>query len=100
MKEILSNEKIDLILLDINLPGEDGIQLTREVRNTSDIAIIMVTGRTDPIDRILGLEMGGPMIMLPSLSNLESYWYVRKTCYGEFSLPAMLCNRQRLHGHN
>ncbi|RWX54817.1 two-component system response regulator TorR [Photobacterium chitinilyticum] len=58
MKEILSNEKIDLILLDINLPGEDGIQLTREVRNTSDIAIIMVTGRIDPIDRILGLEMG------------------------------------------
>jgi len=58
MKEVLSNEKIDLILLDINLPGEDGIQLTREVRNTSDIAIIMVTGRTDPIDRILGLEMG------------------------------------------
>jgi two-component system torCAD operon response regulator TorR len=58
MKEILNREKIDLILLDINLPGEDGIQLTRDVRNTSDIAIIMVTGRTDPIDRILGLEMG------------------------------------------
>ncbi|MGF1758182.1 two-component system response regulator TorR [Photobacterium sagamiensis] len=58
MKEILNREKIDLILLDINLPGEDGIQLAREVRNISDIAIIMVTGRTDPIDRILGLEMG------------------------------------------
>ena len=58
MKEILNNEKIDLILLDINLPGEDGIQLTRDIRNTSDVAIIMVTGRTDPIDRILGLEMG------------------------------------------
>ncbi|ELR65972.1 TorCAD operon transcriptional regulatory protein TorR [Photobacterium marinum] len=58
MKEILAREKIDLILLDINLPGEDGIQLTRDVRNTSDIAIILVTGRTDPIDRILGLEMG------------------------------------------
>ena len=58
MRDILICEKIDLILLDINLPGEDGLQLTREVRHTSDIAIIMVTGRTDPIDRILGLEMG------------------------------------------
>lgn len=58
MRAILNSQKIDLILLDINLPGEDGIQLTREIRATSDIAIIMVTGRTDPIDRILGLEMG------------------------------------------
>lgn len=58
MRTILAEHRIDLILLDINLPNEDGILLTRHLRATSDIAIIMVTGRKDPIDRLLGLEMG------------------------------------------
>ncbi|NMS58832.1 response regulator, partial [Vibrio parahaemolyticus] len=48
----------DLIMLDINLPGEDGLMLTRELRSQSDIGIILVTGRTDSIDKIVGLEMG------------------------------------------
>ncbi|MDG3088369.1 two-component system response regulator TorR [Vibrio hannami] len=58
MKEILSEENIDLVMLDINLPGEDGLMLTRELRGQSDIGIILVTGRTDSIDKIVGLEMG------------------------------------------
>ncbi|EPR7484056.1 TPA: two-component system response regulator TorR [Vibrio parahaemolyticus] len=58
MRSILAQNRIDLILLDINLPREDGIQLTKYLRATSDIAIIMVTGRKEPIDRVLGLEMG------------------------------------------
>lgn len=58
MRAVLSEHRIDLILLDVNLPGEDGIQITKTLRSTSDIAIIMVTGRREPIDRVLGLEMG------------------------------------------
>ena len=58
MRTILESESINLILLDINLPGEDGLALTRELRSHSDIGIILVTGRTDSIDRIVGLEMG------------------------------------------
>ncbi|MBU2704560.1 two-component system response regulator TorR [Zooshikella marina] len=58
MRSILQNEKIDLIMLDINLPGEDGLLLTRDIRSTSDVGIILVTGRTDRVDRIVGLEMG------------------------------------------
>lgn len=58
MKEILTTESIDLVMLDINLPGEDGLMLTRELRSQSDIGIILVTGRTDSIDKIVGLEMG------------------------------------------
>ncbi|NVD06288.1 two-component system response regulator TorR [Vibrio sp. JPW-9-11-11] len=58
MREILSNNAIDLVMLDINLPGEDGLMLTRELRSQSDIGIILVTGRTDSIDKIVGLEMG------------------------------------------
>lgn len=58
MRAMLGKEAIDLILLDINLPGEDGLALTRELRGHSDIGIILVTGRTDSVDRIVGLEMG------------------------------------------
>jgi len=58
MRAILQTEDIDLIMLDINLPDEDGLALTRELRSHSDIGIILVTGRTDSIDRIIGLEMG------------------------------------------
>ena len=58
MREIMATENIDLVMLDINLPGEDGLMLTRELRSRSEVGIILVTGRTDSIDRIVGLEMG------------------------------------------
>jgi len=48
----------DLILLDIMLPGKDGMELCREIRQFSDIAIIMTTARVEEIDRLLGLELG------------------------------------------
>jgi two-component system, OmpR family, torCAD operon response regulator TorR len=58
MRHVLTRDPADLILLDINLPGEDGLDLTREVRSGSDVGIILVTGRTDEVDRIIGLEIG------------------------------------------
>ncbi|MGB3147267.1 MAG: two-component system response regulator TorR [Paracoccaceae bacterium] len=58
MHEILARRPADVLMLDINLPGEDGLQLTREQRERSEIGIILVTGRTDAVDRIVGLEMG------------------------------------------
>ncbi|NLS08241.1 response regulator [Rhizobium sp. P32RR-XVIII] len=51
-------DKIDLILLDIGLPGEDGLTLAREIRASRQIAIIIVSGRADDVDRIVGLEIG------------------------------------------
>lgn len=58
MRSVMASDPADLILLDINLPGEDGLDLTRELRTRTDIDIILVTGRTDEVDRIIGLEMG------------------------------------------
>ena len=58
MHEILAATRPDILMIDINLPGEDGLALTREQRERSEIGIILVTGRTDSIDRIVGLEMG------------------------------------------
>ncbi|MBN2372490.1 response regulator [bacterium] len=48
----------DLILLDIMLPGMDGMEVCREIRKFSAIPILMITARTDEIDRIMGLELG------------------------------------------
>ncbi|MCH9697402.1 MAG: response regulator [Gammaproteobacteria bacterium] len=50
--------KPELILLDIMLPGKDGISLCHEIRAQSDVPIIMITARVDEIDRVLGLELG------------------------------------------
>ena len=55
---LVSDQAIELCLIDINLPGKDGLTLTRELRAISDIGIILVTGKDEQIDRIVGLESG------------------------------------------
>lgn len=55
---LLAAHEIDLLLLDIRLPGKDGLTLTRELRVASEIGIILVTGRQDAVDRLIGLECG------------------------------------------
>lgn len=54
----LAARRIDLITLDLNLAGEDGLKLARDVRARQNIPIIMITGKSDPVDRIVGLELG------------------------------------------
>ena len=58
MRACLEKTKVDLILLDLVLPGEDGLQLARDVRTRSNVGIIMVTGRADLVDTVVGLEVG------------------------------------------
>ena len=58
MRAVLARDPAELVLLDINLPDEDGLDLTRRLRDGSDIGVILVTGRTDDVDRIVGLEIG------------------------------------------
>ncbi len=50
--------KPDIIILDLMLPGMDGNDICREIRRTSDVPIIMLTARTDTLDRVVGLELG------------------------------------------
>lgn len=54
----LLEQPVDLVMLDIRLPGKDGLTLTRELRVRSEVGIILITGRDDEIDRIVGLECG------------------------------------------
>ena len=56
--DTVKEQNVDLILLDLMLPGKDGLTLCRELREFSDIAIIMMTAKVEEIDRLLGLELG------------------------------------------
>ena len=58
MRRALEEDRVSLITLDINLTGEDGFALAREVRARLDVPIIMISGKADDIDRIVGLELG------------------------------------------
>jgi two-component system OmpR family response regulator len=58
MRKVLTDSRIDLILLDLMLPGEDGLSLCRAVRAESNIPIIMLTAKGEEVDRVIGLEMG------------------------------------------
>lgn len=51
-------EDPNLVILDIKLPDNDGLTLARELRNRSSIGIIMLTGKSDPVDKVVGLELG------------------------------------------
>jgi two-component system OmpR family response regulator len=58
MWEQIKNHQIDLVILDLMLPGEDGLTLCRNLRTQSKTPILMLTARGDEMDRIVGLEMG------------------------------------------
>lgn len=57
-RALLDRRDADLILLDVNLPDESGFDIARDVRRVSSVPIIMLTGRKDEVDRIVGLDLG------------------------------------------
>jgi two-component system, OmpR family, response regulator len=58
MRRVLERSHVDLLVLDLMLPGEDGLSLCRELRGRSQVPIIMLTARGEDVDRIVGLELG------------------------------------------
>ncbi|MBV7299989.1 two-component system response regulator ArcA [Enterovibrio paralichthyis] len=58
MHQVLSNNQVNLVIMDINLPGKNGLLLARELREQGDMALMFLTGRDNEVDKILGLEIG------------------------------------------
>ena len=58
MRQVLGEKSIDALVLDINMPGEDGLSALRSLRADNNLPVIMLTATAEVVDRILGLEMG------------------------------------------
>ncbi len=77
MAEVMAKVDIDLILLDVMLPGRNGLDLCRELRSKSNIPIIMLTARGDEGDRVAGLEIGADDYVTKPFSSRELLARVR-----------------------
>ena len=71
MNRVLQSTGADLVILDVKLPGKDGFGLARELRNQSQLPIIMLTGQDHEVDKILGLELGADDYLTKPFSPRE-----------------------------
>ena len=71
MQEILADQVVDLVVLDLKLRGEDGMALARRLRDESQIPIVMLTGRSEEADRVMGLELGADDYLTKPFSPRE-----------------------------
>ncbi|MFZ5647155.1 MAG: response regulator transcription factor [Bacillota bacterium] len=67
----IKGQQYDAVILDLMMPGMDGLELCREIRKSSDVPVIMLTAKGDEIDRILGLELGADDYMVKPFSPRE-----------------------------
>ena len=74
---VAHRERPDLIVLDLGLPGKDGLDVTRELRRESNVPILMLTARTDESDKIVGLELGADDYLTKPFSGKELVARVR-----------------------
>jgi len=70
-RKILAGHAIDLVVLDIMMPGEDGLSLCRSIREQGELPVILLTARSEETDRIVGLEMGADDYVLKPFSPRE-----------------------------
>jgi two-component system OmpR family response regulator len=77
MHEIFEREAIDLIVLDVRLPDENGIELAARLRQRARVPIILLTGRAEEADRVMGLEMGADDYVVKPFSSRELLARVR-----------------------
>lgn len=87
MRRVLEESRVDLIVLDLTLPGEDGLTLCRNLRATSSVPVIMLTARGEPLDRILGLEMGADDYLAKPFEPRELFARIRSVLRRTQALP-------------
>jgi DNA-binding response OmpR family regulator len=77
LSEVIAREAVDAVILDLRLPGEDGMLIAQRLRAQSTIPILMLTGRTDEADRVMGLELGADDYLTKPFSPRELLARVR-----------------------
>ena len=93
-------KKPDLVLLDLNLPGMDGLDVAREIRRQSETPIIMLTARVEEIDKLIGLELGADDYITKALLTAGSGSpYQNRTAQGRQRTGLQQGNQSRGPGH-
>jgi two-component system OmpR family response regulator len=87
MRRALESSKPDLVVLDLMLPGEDGLALCRDLRARSTLPVIMLTARVDEVDRIVGLEMGADDYLAKPFNPRELFARIKSILRRTRSLP-------------
>ncbi len=90
MRAALGRSKVDLVVLDLMLPGEDGLTLCRKLRAESDIPVVMLTARGEETDRIVGLEMGADDYLPKPFNPRELLARIKSVLRRTRSLPRNL----------
>jgi len=93
---------VDLVLLDLRLPGEDGMHLLRQLRAESQIPVIILTGRVEEADRVMGLELGADDYLTKPFSPRELLARIRtvlrRTQVGRGPQSTRVCRAYRIPG--
>jgi two-component system, OmpR family, response regulator len=99
---VLGGQVVDLVLLDLRLGGEDGMQLLRQLRAHSQIPVIILTGRSEEADRVMGLELGADDYLTKPFSPRELLARIRtvlrRTHAGQEVHGAPVCRAYRIPG--
>lgn len=95
--EYFAAHSVDLLVLDINMPEFDGLEVCREIRKTSETPILFLSSRDDEIDRILGLEIGGDDYVTKPFSPRELVARINVILKRTVAKPAAVTN-QLQHG--
>ena len=83
LRRVLATQRVDLVVLDLMLPGEDGLTICRRLSTEAQVPIVMLTGKSDEVDRIIGLEIGAddyvakpfnPRELLARVRNVIRRW--------------------------
>jgi DNA-binding response OmpR family regulator len=88
MAAVLEQEPVDLLLLDLRLPGEDGLTIARRLREESELAIIVITGRQGEADRVMALELGADDYLTKPFSPREMLARIRALLRRVRAVPA------------
>ncbi len=90
---ILKNQKVDLVLLDVMMPGMDGFRTLKKIREENNIPVIMVSARTADSDRILGLDMGADDYICKPFQPMEAVARINSNIRRFYSLGAGTAKR-------
>jgi two-component system, OmpR family, response regulator len=96
LRRVMAEETVDLVILDLGLPQEDGLSLARYLREHYDVAVIIVTGKGETVDRIVGLEIGADDYLAKPFDLRELLARVRSVLRRARRMPA----REASKGHN